>query len=90
MPCYASITAVAMSPNLRHARVFFRLVGDVAVTQEAEEILTEAHYRFQKEVASRLKIKFCPALKFEFGRVESRDEIDVLLENLNKPKDFGD
>ncbi len=90
LPCYATVTAVDMSVNLRHARVFFRLVGEAAVAKATEELLTANRGRFQKHVASQLNIKFCPVLKFEFGHVERRDEIDILLENLHKPKTFGD
>jgi ribosome-binding factor A len=89
LPCYVSITAVEVTPDLRHARVFFRLVGNESVTRSAEELLAGGRSAFQKCVASRLKLKFCPVLKFEFGKVAQRDEIDELLENLRKPKNFG-
>ena len=89
LPCYASITAVETSPDLRHARVFFRLVGKESLTRSAEEILAGGRGAFQKRVASGLKMKFCPVLKFEFGRVAQMDDIDTLLENLRKPKNFG-
>jgi ribosome-binding factor A len=39
MPCYASITAVETHGDLRHAKVFFRLVGDPASVQDGERIL---------------------------------------------------
>jgi ribosome-binding factor A len=90
LPCYASITAVEVSPDLRHARVFFRLVGKETFTRQAEEQLAGMRSRFQKYVAHAVKMKFCPVLKFEFGRVAEQDEIDVLLEKMRKPKLFGD
>jgi ribosome-binding factor A len=90
LPCYVSITAVEVTPDLRHARVFFRLVGKEKFTREAEEVLAGLRGAFQKHVASAVKMKFCPVLKFEFGKVAQHDEIDVLLENLRKPKRFGD
>ena len=90
LPCYVSVTAVEVTPDLRHARVFFRLVGSENVTRKAEEILAAGRGAFQKCVAASVKMKFCPVLKFEFGKVAQRDEIDVLLENLRKPKNFGE
>jgi ribosome-binding factor A len=90
LPCYVSITAVEVSPDLRHARVFFRLVGKEKFTRECEETLAGLRGTFQKYIAANLKMKFCPVLKFEFGKVAQQDEIDVLLENLRKPKRFGD
>ena len=90
LPCYVSITAVEASSDFRYARVFFRLVGKDKVTREGEEVLAGLRGAFQKHIAQNLKMKFCPVLKFEFGRVAQQDEIDVLLENLRKPKRFGD
>ena len=90
LPCYASITAVECSPDNRYARVFFRLVGSESVTRKAEEILAAGRGAFQKQVATGLKLKFCPVLKFEFGRVAKMDDIDALLENLRKPKNFAE
>jgi ribosome-binding factor A len=90
IPCYASITAIEVTSDLRHARVFFRLVGKEKITREAEEVLAGLRGAFQKHVAQSLKMKFCPVLKFEFGKVAQQDEIDVMLENLRKPKRFDD
>lgn len=88
LPSYASITAVEVSPDLRNAKVFFRIVG--ADAAETEEILESRRSAFQKHLASTVKMKFCPVLKFEFGRVDQMDEVDLLLENLRRPKTFGD
>ncbi len=85
LPCYASITAVEVKPDLRSARVFFRLVGSVNPVNEAKEILASERSLFQKELARELKTKFCPVLKFEFGVAPQLDEIDKLLENLRRP-----
>lgn len=90
LPGYASITAVEVSPDLRNARVFFRVVGPPEITKQTESVLGAERTRFQKAVSSGIKLKFCPVLRFEFGHVKEQDEIDVLLDGLNKPKRFGD
>lgn len=90
LPCYASITAVEAHPDLRNARVFFRLVGQGAVIDDAKEILSAERARFQNQVAKQLKLKFCPILKFEYGVAPAGDEIDALLENMRRPKRFED
>lgn len=87
---YASVTAVEVSPDLRHARVFFRLVGKDQHTKKCEDELAGLRPAFQRHVAQNLKLKFCPVLRFEFGRVAQQDEIDVLLEKMRKPRTFGD
>jgi len=91
LPCYASLTAVEVNPNLRHAKVFFRLIGDAKQIAEGQKILDKERAGFQREVAKKIESKFCPVLRFEFGVAEKRDEIDELFDNLRKPKhEFGD
>lgn len=89
LPCFASLTAVEVHPDLRQAKVYFRLVGGQEEVKAAEAILTAERSNFQREVARQVQSKFCPVLRFEFGVAEKRDEIDELFENLHKPK-FGD
>jgi len=86
LPCYASITAVEANPDLRHARVYFRLVGQGEPVEVAQSLLTAERSKFQHQVAKQLKTKFCPVLKFEFGVAPAGDEIDNLLENMRRPK----
>lgn len=90
LPCHAAITAVEVTPDLRNARIFFRLVGHDASVKEAKAILNDERPHFQKHVAKNIKLKFCPVLRFEYGVAPHLDEIDTLLENLKRPRGFGD
>lgn len=89
LPCFASVSAVDVSPDLRSARVFFRLVGSDEQVKEAEALLQKERVQFQRKVTREVQLKFTPVLRFEFGVAPQLDEIDVLFENLNKSK-FGD
>jgi ribosome-binding factor A len=82
LPCFASITAVEAHPNLRHARVYFRLVGSGRQFEETKNILEARRLLFQKEIAKELKVKFTPVLKFEFGASQG-GEVDELLADLH-------
>lgn len=86
LPCYAAVSAVDVSPDLRNARVFFRLVGGDPEVAEAKVVLGRERAQFQKHVARSLKMKFCPVLRFEYGVAPHHDPIDELFENLHKPK----
>lgn len=83
-----SVTEVRMSPDLRHATVFVKsLLG----TDEADVIkaLRTNTAFFQKEVASRLKLKY--AAKIKFLPDESFDEasrIDALLADPRVTRDL--
>ena len=85
-----SVTEVRMSPDLRHATVFVKpLLGkDEEVVIKA--LRTNTAY-FQREVASRVKMKY--AAKIKFLADESFDEgshIDQLLRDPKVARDLTD
>lgn len=91
LPTYASVTAVDVTPDLRSARVFFRLVGEAKLVEDTKQILSRERGLFQKQIARELKMKFCPVLRFEYGVAPHLDDIDRMFEDLRKPKhQFGD
>ena len=78
-----SVTEVRMSPDLRHATVFVKpLLGkDEEVVLKA--LRTNTAY-FQREVASRVKMKY--AAKIKFLADESFDEGSHIDQLLRDPK----
>ncbi len=85
-----SVTEVRMSPDLRQARVYVKpLLGG-----DEEEVLTALRRNtayLQREVASRLGLKFAPRLKFTAD--ESFDEagrIERLLSDPRVARDLGE
>lgn len=88
LPAFASISAVDVTPDLRKARVFFRLVGAEKDLAETERILSRERPQFQKHIAHAVRLKFCPVLRFEYGRAPHQDDVDLLIEQLHRPR-FG-
>lgn len=86
LPCMTSITAVEVHPNLKTAKVYFRLVGDDSICEQAKFQLDERRSDFQREVARQLVTKFCPVLRFEYGLAKDGDDIDALIAQLHRPK----
>lgn len=85
-----SITEVRMSPDLRHATVFVKpLLGrDEAAVLKA--LRTNTAF-FQREVATRVKMRYAAKLKFLAD--ESFDEgshIDALLRKPEVARDLGE
>jgi ribosome-binding factor A len=84
-----SVTQVRMSPDLRHATVFIKpLLG--ADEQPVLKALRTNTAFFQREVASRLKLKYAARLKF-LGD-DSFDEaarIEALLRDPKVARDLG-
>lgn len=91
LPCFASFTSVEAHANLRHARVFVRLVGNAEEAGEAEKILLNERARFQKTLAREIPTRFCPVLRFEFGLATAEEsEIDRLIRQMRKTPSIED
>ena len=63
---FVTVTAVRTSPDLRHARVFFSVLGDPADRQATLDGLTSAHGYLQRRVAGELRLKHTPTLTFVY------------------------
>lgn len=75
------VSSVAMTHDLRLARVFFRLMtGDAPAREAAAKALEKASGKLKKAVTDRLKLRFAPELRFAYDEgQEKRDRIDELL-----------
>ncbi len=85
-----SITEVRMSPDLRHATVFVKPLLGQDEDKVIKALRTNTAY-FQREVASRVKMKYAAKLKFLAD--ESFDEgtrIDQLLRAPKVARDLGE
>jgi ribosome-binding factor A len=85
-----SITEVRMSPDLRHATVFVKPLLGKDEEAVLKALRTNTAY-LQREVATRVKMKYAARLKFLSD--ESFDEgshIDALLRRPEVARDLGD
>jgi ribosome-binding factor A len=85
-----SVTEVRMSPDLRHATVFVKPLLGKDEDAVLKALRTNTAY-FQREVASRVKMKY--AAKIKFLADESFDEgshIDQLLRDPKVARDLGE
>jgi len=63
---FVTVTGVKTSPDLRHARVYVSVLGGEREVQASLEGLRSAHGFLQSRLASELKLKHTPALRFEY------------------------
>jgi ribosome-binding factor A len=78
-----SITEVRMSPDLRHATVFIKPLLGANEEAVLKALRTNTAF-FQKEVASRVSMKYAAKLKFLAD--ESFDEASNIEKLLSAPK----
>ena len=78
-----SVTEVRMSPDLRHASVYVKPLLGMDEAEVLKALRTNTAY-FQREVASRLKLKYAAKLKFLAD--ESFDEAARIERLLRDPK----
>jgi len=61
-----TITGVKMSPDLRHARIYFSTIGDQERVEVAEAGLRSAAGVIRGEIGRTLDLRYCPQLAFHF------------------------
>ncbi len=84
----ASVTAVEVTPDLRHATVSVSVLGEEAGRQEAVEALTGARGFLRSRLAHELRLRNTPELSFELDRgAEHSQRIADLLESLHHADD---
>jgi ribosome-binding factor A len=76
----ATVTSVDTTPDLRHAKVYFTVLGDEQAKEDALKGLKRAHSLLQGKVAAETRMKHTPALAFAYDdSIESGMRIDALL-----------
>ena len=75
-----TITGVRVTPDLRHARIFFSRLGDAAQRAQSLKGLTSAAGFVRSQVARKLNLRVAPEIVFEFDPgLEQAERIAHLL-----------
>jgi len=62
---FVTVTAVRISPDLRHARVFVSVLGDAAQQEESMAGLKSAAAHLRAVMGKEVRMKYSPELTFE-------------------------
>ncbi|HEU4751881.1 MAG TPA: 30S ribosome-binding factor RbfA [Armatimonadota bacterium] len=85
---FVTITDAEVTPDLRHARVFFSVLGDAAQREETGAALNRAAGFIRSEFAHRAQMRYVPDLRFEFDvSVERGVRISQLLEQVKRDEE---
>jgi ribosome-binding factor A len=83
-----SVTAVEVTPDLRHARVFLSVYGAEENEQAAMKALASARSFLRHELGHRLGLRYAPDLDMRLDHsLAYADQVNRLLKNLPPPAD---
>ena len=84
----ATVTAVKVSPDLRHARVFISVLGDAEQRKKTLQGLSSAASYARRSLSQRLHhLRRVPDLTFAYDEsIETGSRIEELLDQI-KPED---
>lgn len=88
-----TVTAVHVTPDLRHAHVMVSTGGTPEETQQALEGLEHASHYLRRELSSRIRVWRIPELHFEQESSSgAANRVEQLLDRVRKSrkKDTGD
>lgn len=82
---FVTITDAEVTPDLRHARVYFSVLGKPEEREETGKALTRAAGFIRSEFARRAQMRYVPDLRFEFDpSVERGARISQLLAQVRE------
>jgi ribosome-binding factor A len=82
---FVTITDAQVTPDLRHARVFFSVLGETEKQAETATALNRAAGFIRSEFARRAQMRYVPDLRFEFDQaMEHGLRISQLLEQVRQ------
>jgi ribosome-binding factor A len=81
---FVTITGVKVTPDLRHAWVYYTTLGDERQRKATRAGLRSAGPHLRRTIGSQVRLKFLPELEFEEDKVvEAAAHIEELLTKLH-------
>jgi ribosome-binding factor A len=82
-----SITEVALSEDLRHARVYVSTIGDAEAQAQTLEGFKAASGYIRREVSTNLRMRHAPEFTFEYdSSIEHGAALLQILDQVIKPE----
>lgn len=81
---FLTITRVAVTSDLQHARVHYTTLGDEKARRESQRALQRAAPFLRRQIGRRLPLKRVPELEFFFDEsIEQHDRIERILQEIH-------
>ena len=79
-----SVTRVFVAPDLKTAKIYVRAILDIK-EKEILSALKKKVFSFQKELGTKIKMRYTPRLSFEFDQIGTGvNRVEELLEEINR------
>ncbi len=88
---FVTITRVAVSPDLQHARIAYTALGDEQQRRTTSRALDRAAPFLRRQLGSRLRLRRTPELRFIYDEaVAGHDRIEQILNELRPQQPASD
>jgi ribosome-binding factor A len=88
---FVTITAVEVSPDLKHALIYYSVLGTEEQKKNSDSALKRAAGFIQQQVGRRIRLKYLPVLEFKYDQsVEYGEKIDRLLNQIHREDEKRD
>jgi ribosome-binding factor A len=88
---FVTITKVELTKDLRYAKVYFSVLGDMKAKELALKGLNSAKGYIKNMISERIKLRFMPEIAFRIdSSLEHTKEIYDLLDRIKKEKGNAD
>jgi len=85
---FVTITRIDLTGDLRHAKIYFSILGDEASQKASEEGIKSAVGFIRKLIGERLKLKYVPELSFMLDRsLEYSIGLEKTFERIRNERD---
>jgi ribosome-binding factor A len=81
---FVTITRVAVTPDLQHARVFYTALGDDKDRRSTARALERAAPFLRRQIGARLRLRRVPDLEFVYDEsIAGQDRIERILKEIH-------
>ena len=85
---FATVTAVRITPDLRHARVYVSVLGSDEERESTMAGLKSAARHLRVELGHEVRLKYLPELIFELDTgAEEAERLDQLLQKIHEEEE---
>ncbi len=81
-----NITLVKVTDDLKHARIYYRVLGDDQAKDNAQKGLERAKSFIRSEIGHRTDLRYVPEIEFFYDTgLDDAEHIEMLLKKIQKP-----